>query len=213
MLKAILFDMDGTLSNTLTDLEVALNYTLKKLYLPLRSSKEVLSFVGNGIDALVMRGLGEENMDKFEVALPIFKDYYKDHLTDYTRPYDGVDEVIDTLKEMGIKVGIVSNKLQSPLEEIVKSFWGDKIDAVCGITDFYPSKPHPDMVHICLSRMGAKLEEAIYVGDSLVDVETAKNAGAKFVACSWGFCTKEKLIEAGANDIIDEPKEVLNYFK
>ena len=213
MLKAILFDMDGTLSNTLTDLEVALNYTLKKLSLPLRSSKEVLSFVGNGIDALVMRGLGEENMDKFEVALPIFKDYYKDHLTDYTRPYDGVDEVIDTLKEMGIKVGIVSNKLQAPLEEIVKSFWGDKIDAVCGITDFYPSKPHPDMVHICLSRMGAKLEEAIYVGDSLVDVETAKNASAKFVACSWGFCTKEKLIEAGANDIIDEPKEVLNYFK
>ena len=213
MLKAILFDMDGTLSNTLTDLEVALNYTLKKLSLPLRSSKEVLSFVGNGIDALVMRGLGEENMDKFEVALPIFKDYYKDHLTDYTRPYDGVDEVIDTLKAMGVKVGIVSNKLQSPLEEIVKSFWGDKIDAVCGITDYYPSKPYPNMVHICLSRMGAKLEDAIYVGDSLVDVETARNAGAKFVACAWGFCSKEKLVEAGAKDIIDEPKEVLNYFK
>ena len=213
MLKAVLFDMDGTLSNTLTDLEVALNYTLKKLGLPLRSSEEVLSFVGNGIDALVMRGLGEVNKERFTEALPIFKDYYKDHLTDYTRPYDGVNEVIDTLKEMGIKVGIVSNKLQAPLEEIVKSFWGDKIDAVCGITDYYPSKPYPDMVYICLERMGINLEDAIYVGDSLVDLETATNAKARFVACSWGFCTKEKLISAGANEIIDYPKEVLNYFK
>ena len=213
MIKCVLFDMDGTLSNTLDDLKVALNYTLDKLGLPLRSSAEVLSYVGNGIDALVHRGLPENAKDRFCEALLIFKEYYKNHLTDYTRPYDGVNETIDTLKSMGIKVGIISNKLQAPLEEIVHSFWGDKIDAVCGITDYYPPKPSPDMVYICLDKMGVKLEDAIYVGDSLVDVQTANNAMAHFVACSWGFSTKEALIGAGATEIIDNPLQVLDYIK
>ncbi|MBQ8177786.1 MAG: HAD-IA family hydrolase [Clostridia bacterium] len=213
MIKCVLFDMDGTLSNTLDDLKVALNYTLSKLNLPLRSSSEVLSFVGNGIDALVMRGLPDNAKDRFQEALPIFKDYYKDHLTDYTRPYDGVNETIDALIAKGIKMGIVSNKLQAPLEEIVRSFWGNKINAVCGITDYYDPKPSPDMVRVCLDRLGCALDEAIYVGDSLVDVQTAANAKARFIACSWGFCTREKLIAAGATEVIDHPLEVLEYIK
>ena len=210
-IKCILFDMDGTLSDTLDDLKVALNYTLEKLSLPLRSREETLSYVGNGIDALVMRGLPDDDKSRFDEALKIFKDYYKEHLTDYTRPYDGVNELLDVLKEKGLKIGIVSNKLQAPLEEIVHSFWGDKIDAVCGITDYYSPKPSPDMVNVCLTRLGYSLEDALYVGDSLVDVETANNAGATFIACSWGFATKEKLVSAGAKEIIDHPEELLKY--
>ncbi len=212
-IKCVLFDMDGTLSNTLDDLKVALNYTLEKLSLPQRSREEVLSYVGNGIDALVLRGLPDDAKDRFDEALSIFKDYYKDHLTDYTRPYDGIDDLLDRLIEKGIKIGVVSNKLQAPLEEIVHSFWGDKIDAVCGITDYYAPKPSPDMVNVCLSRLDLPLESAIYVGDSLVDVETANNAGARFIACSWGFATKEKLMLAGAKEIIDVPGELLEYIK
>ncbi len=210
-IKCILFDMDGTLSDTLDDLKVALNYTLEKLSLPLRSREETLSYVGNGIDALVMRGLPDDDKSRFDEALKIFKDYYKEHLTDYTRPYDGVNELLDVLKEKGLKIGIVSNKLQAPLEEIVHSFWGDKIDAVCGITDYYSPKPSPDMVNVCLTKLGCSLEDALYVGDSLVDVETANNAGATFIACSWGFATKEKLVSAGAKEIIDHPEELLKY--
>lgn len=212
-IECILFDMDGTLSDTLDDLKVALNYTLERLSLPLRTREEVLSYVGNGIDALVMRGLPDDNKELFEEALPIFKAYYKEHLTDYTRPYDGVNELIDILIEKGIKIGIVSNKLQAPLENIVRSFWGHKINAVCGITDYYAPKPSPDMVNVCLDRLNCALENALYVGDSLVDVATARNAGAKFIACSWGFSTREKLIEAGAKNIIDMPIELLEYLK
>ncbi len=213
MINCVLFDMDGTLSNTLDDLKAALNYTLKKLDLPLRSSTEVLSYVGNGIEALVLRGLPEGEKDKLQEALPIFKDYYKDHLTDYTRPYDGVNETIDALVEKGIKIGIVSNKLQAPLEDMVTSFWGDKISAVCGITDYYDPKPSPDMVNVCLDKLSCSLSEALYVGDSLVDVQTARNASARFIACSWGFCTRQKLIDAGATEIIDSPLEILEYIK
>ncbi len=209
--KCILFDMDGTLSDTLDDLKVALNYTLNKLDLPLRSREEVLSYVGNGIDALVLRGLPDDNKEAFNQALPIFKAYYNEHLTDYTRPYDGVNELIDILIEKGIKIGIVSNKLQAPLEDIVRSFWGDKINAVCGITDYYAPKPSPDMVNVCLKKLGCSLEEALYVGDSLVDVKTASNAGATFIACSWGFSTKEALLNAGARNVIDKPIELLKY--
>lgn len=212
-IKCILFDMDGTLSDTLDDLKVALNYTLDKLGLPLRSRDETLSYVGNGIDALVMRGLPDNDKTSFDEALPIFKAYYKEHLTDYTRPYDGVNDLIDFLIEKGIKIGIVSNKLQAPLESIVHSFWGNKINAVCGITDYYSPKPSPDMVNVCLEKLGCRLEDALYVGDSLVDIETARNAGARFIACSWGFSTREKLSNAGAQMIIDKPIELLEYIK
>ncbi len=212
-LKCVLFDMDGTLSDTLDDLKVAMNYTLEKLALPLRSREEVLSYVGNGIDALVERGLPDGKKHLKETATDIFKAYYKEHLTDYTRPYDGVNETIDALMAKGIKIGIVSNKLQSPLEAIVRSFWGNKINAVCGITDYYREKPYPDMVYICLDKLGCTLEEAIYVGDSLVDVKTANNAKTKFVACTWGFSSREKLVEAGATELIDKPQEVLKYFE
>ncbi|MBO5776491.1 MAG: HAD family hydrolase [Clostridia bacterium] len=212
MIKCVLFDMDGTLSDTLDDLTVALNVMLKFYKLPSRTRDEVRGMVGNGIDALIYRGLPDTHKHLFDEGCgDIFRAYYKAHLTDYTRPYDGVNEVIDALKAKGIKIGIVSNKLQAPLEEIVYSFWGDKIDTVVGITDALPSKPHADMVYACLKGLECNLEDAIYVGDSLVDLQTANNAKARFIACSWGFATKEALIKAGASEIIDHPSEVLNY--
>lgn len=212
-IKCILFDMDGTLSDTLDDLKMALNHTLANFGFPLRTRDEVQSFVGDGISALVERGLPEWDKSAHKEAVAIFKAYYKEHLTDYTRPFAGVDELIDELTRKGIKIGIVSNKLQSPLETLVNSFWGDKINAVCGITDYYAQKPAPDMVYVCLEKLGFRTDEAIYVGDSLVDLETAKNADIKFIACSWGFCAKEKLALQGATDIIDTPNEVLKYLK
>ena len=211
-IKCVLFDMDGTLSDTLDDLTVALNVMLKFYNLPTRTRDEVRGMVGNGIDALILRGLPDTHKHLFDEGCGnIFRAYYKAHLTDYTRPYDGVNEVIDTLKAKGIKIGIVSNKLQSPLEDIVFNFWGNKIDAVVGITDALPSKPYPDMVYACLKEMDTSLADAIYIGDSLVDLQTATNAGAKFIACSWGFAPREALLNAGATEIIDHPSEVLKY--
>lgn len=212
MYDTVIFDMDGTLSDTLLDLQASLNYALKLHGLPERSYEEVRSFVGDGIRMLVSRGLPEGKKDLVDVAYAEFKDYYKDHLADRTRPYDGINELVDTLYAKGIKMGIVSNKLEPMLNELVNKFWGNKISVAVGIIDGRPQKPEANMPNDCLKALGSQKSTTLYLGDSPVDVLCAKNAGLHGVFCTWGFASKERLTEVGATEFIDKPSELLKYF-
>ena len=210
-IKFVFFDMDGTLLNTLEDLHEALNHTLAEMGFPLKTLEETRNYVGNGIFCLVERGLPENAKDLAKEGSERFKKYYRAHLTAHTRPYDGIKELLGELNARGIRIGIVSNKSQQPLEELTEYFFKGKPDVVTGFTDGIPAKPAPDMLFAAMSAVGADKENSLYAGDSAVDVETARNAGVKGVFCAWGFAGKERLIKAGARPIIDAPEDLLDY--
>ena len=201
-IKFVFFDMDGTLLDTLEDLHGALNHTLEEMGYPLKTLEETRNYVGNGIFCLVERGLPESAKHLAKEGSERFKKYYRAHLTVNTRPYEGIEELIEALEERGIKMGIVSNKSQQPLEELAEYFFRGKASVTVGYTDGLPAKPAPD---------GADKGNSLYVGDSAVDVETARNAGVKGVFCAWGFAGRERLEKAGARPIIDSPLELIEY--
>ncbi len=209
----VIFDMDGTLSDTLEDLRSALNHALSLHNLPARTYEEVRSFVGDGIRMLVNRGLPDGHKDLTDTVYAEFKDYYKDHLADKTAPYPGINELIDALYAKGIKMGIVSNKLEPMLLDLVQKFWGNKIGVAVGIIDGRPQKPEKNMPEACLGALGSEKAHTLYVGDSPVDVLCAKNAGLRGIFCTWGFASKERLTECGATEFIDTPSELLKYLE
>ena len=209
----VFFDMDGTLLDTLEDLHGALNHTLAEMGYPLKTLEETRNYVGNGIFCLVERGLPENAKYLAKEGSERFKKYYRAHLTVHTRPYEGIEELIEALEERGIKTGIVSNKSQQPLDELAEYFFKGKPEVVTGFTDGIPAKPAPDMLFAAMEAVGADKENSLYVGDSAVDVETARNAGVKGVFCAWGFAGRERLEKAGARPIIDSPREPLEYLE
>lgn len=209
--KAILFDMDGTLVDTVDDLAAALNFTLNKLGLPLKSRQEVQGYLGNGIVAMVELALPANKKGKKEEASQIFKEYYKDHLADFTRPYEGIVELIAKLKQRNYRIAVISNKMQNALDALVHKFFGDSFEFIIGQRNDLKQKPAPDSVYLALELMNIDKEDAFYVGDSDVDLLTAKNSGVECISCSWGFKTKKQLIDYGASHIIDKPLELLNY--
>ena len=211
--KVILFDMDGTLVDTVDDLAATLNYTLEKLNLPKKTRQEVQSYLGNGIPTLVELAIPKDQKGKKEEATKIFEDYYKDHLADFTKPYDGIIELLNALKEKNYRLAVISNKIQAPLDTLVHKFFGDSFEQIIGQRDNLKQKPAPDSVYLALDLMGVKKSDALYVGDSDVDLMTATSANVDCVCCSWGFKTKEQLISYGAKHIIDKPLELLNYLK
>lgn len=209
----VFFDMDGTLLDTLEDLHGALNHTLAEMGYPLKTLEETRNYVGNGIFCLVERGLPESAKHLAKEGSERFKKYYRAHLTVHTRPYEGIEELIEALEERGIKTGIVSNKSQQPLDELAEYFFKGKPEVVTGFTDGIPAKPAPDMLFAAMEAVGADKENSLYVGDSAVDVETARNAGVKGVFCAWGFAGRERLEKAGARPIIDSSLELLEYLE
>jgi phosphoglycolate phosphatase len=210
MKKVILFDMDGTLVDTVDDLAASISYTLQKLDLPLKSREEVQSYLGNGIPILVELALPIDKKDKKEEATKIFKDYYKDHLADFTKPYDGIVELINTLLASSFRLAVISNKIQAPLDTLVNRFFGSSFEYIIGQRDDLKQKPAPDSVYLALKLMNVEKRDALYVGDSDVDFMTAKNANVDCVSCTWGFKTKQQLISYGAKHIIDKPSELLD---
>lgn len=207
--KAVLFDMDGTLVDTVDDLAAALNFTLRTLGLPEKSRSEVKGCLGMGIPVMVDLALPPEKKGVREEAIKIFRGYYKEHLTDFTRPYEGIPELVKELKDKGFHLAVISNKIQSALEDIVHRFFGDSFEVIIGQRDDLPQKPAPDSVYLALDIMGLKKENSVYIGDSDVDMKTAFNAGVDLVSCSWGFKTKEELVSFGAKTIINEPLQLL----
>ena len=209
-LKAIVFDLDGTLLNTLEDLADATNWALRKNGMPERALAEVRQFVGNGVRKLIERAVpdGEEN-PLFEQTFEDFKRYYVVHCQDKTSLYDGVGEMLRALKERGFKLAIVSNKLQAGVDELYDRYFRDTVAVAIGERPEIQRKPAPDMVELALRALGVAKEEAVYVGDSDVDLQTARNSGLPCISVLWGFRDRAFLEAHGATCFTATPDEVV----
>lgn len=207
--KAVLFDMDGTVLDTLEDLKDAVNVTLRSFGMPERSLEEVRCFVGNGalrlFELAVAPGSSEETVHK---ALAWFKEYYDKHCLIKTAPYKGIMELLAELKAQGVKLAVVSNKPNSAVQELSRLFFSDYMEYSMGQQDAIPRKPAPDMLWHTVDKMGLELSDCVYVGDSEVDVATAKNTGIDCIAVSWGFRTVAELEAAGAKCIVHNTAEL-----
>lgn len=207
--SAIIFDLDGTLLNTLEDLMDAANYALAQYGYPARTLDEIRRFVGNGVRNLMQRALPEgAAVSIFEEILSAFRSYYTAHCEDKTHAYEGVLELLRHLKDSGCKIAIVSNKLDSAVKELNQTYFSDYVQAAIGEKEGIRRKPAPDMVENALSELNASKKETVYIGDSDVDIETAANAGLDCISVSWGFRDAEFLRKCGAAVIADTPQQV-----
>ena len=201
-MKAVIFDLDGTLVNSLEDLMDSTNYAMSKVGVKEINIEQTRQYVGNGADILVKRALGSKNQDKFEKAISVFREYYKDNMCNKTKPYNGVLEVLDTLNKKGYVCGVVSNKPDFATKDMVKKLFGDKIQIAIGAdTTKRPKKPAPEGV------LKIDRKNAVYVGDSEVDVATGKNSNLPVIGVLWGFRTLADL--EGADIIIDAPADIV----
>ena len=209
--KVAVFDMDGTILNTLDDMTVACNHTLSAMGMPLRTMDEIRMFVGNGIPKLVERiapaGTDEATMKKM---LEIFMEFYSAHSMDKTGPYAGVPELLKKLKDNGIKLACVSNKADAAMRKLCDEFFNGLFDDAEGERAGVNKKPAPDMVWAALEKIGAEKKDAVYIGDSNVDYETAVNSEIDCISVSWGFRSREFLENLGSKCIVDTPEEVFD---
>lgn len=210
--NTVIFDLDGTLLDTLEDLADAVNYALRSAQMPERTLEEVRAFVGNGVRRLIELAVpgGFEN-SRFEEVFDRFKEYYGIHCNDKTKPYDGILPLLEQLKEEGFALAIVSNKLDSAVKELSEIYFHDFIEVAIGEREGVKRKPAPDTVFAALKELSVSGEGAVYVGDSDVDVMTAKNAGLPCIAVLWGFRDKELLKEQGAEMFAGVPEEIKQY--
>ncbi len=210
MRKAILFDMDGTLLNTLEDLYYSTNAALAVYGFPKRTIEEVRQFVGNGLRNLMRQAVpdGEEN-SHFEDCMKTFKEHYGVHLDDHTGPYPGILKMLQILAEKGYVMGVVSNKPDFAVKDLAKRYFGEHILVAIGESEKVRRKPAPDTVEQAARALGVSMEDCIYVGDSEVDLETAKNCKIPCVSVSWGFRERELLEKLGAKEIADTTEELV----
>lgn len=206
--RAVLFDMDGTLLDTLADLRDGVNCILDRHGYPLRTTEEIRLFVGNGARELIRlalpQGTPEETM---EAVLEEYRTWYRDNSCVKTAPYPGVPELLEQLRKAGVLMAVVSNKPHAVTVQLAQQFFPGL--PAFGQRDGVPQKPAPDMVFHAMETLGVRQEETVYVGDSEVDVATARNAGLDLAAVSWGFRSREVLIAAGAQHIADTPEQLL----
>lgn len=212
MIKACIFDLDGTLLNTLEDLTDAVNFSMEKNNFPLRSIEEVRRFVGNGVATLMDRAVPQGTpAGEILTCLSDFKVYYSMHKQDKTCPYPGISDLLSRLHESGIKLAIVSNKFDRAVKELAEFYFPGLISVAIGESDSIRKKPAPDTVYEALSLLAVNQSEVIYVGDSETDIETAKNAGVRQIGVTWGFRDRDTLKRHGASDLIDAPMELMEY--
>lgn len=210
--KAVLFDMDGTLLDTLEDLRDSTNHVLRQMGYPERSLEEMRRFVGNGAEMQIRRAVPEgTSEEKIMEVLTAYRAYYQDHCQIKTRVYDGLLDMLSELKAKGIKLAVVSNKPDSAVQKLSREYFGDRMDFAVGPSDGVRCKPYPDMVEAALRALDAEKKDAVFVGDSEVDVQTGLNAGLPVIAVSWGFRPREVVIAAGAEKIADNASELKQY--
>lgn len=208
--KAIIFDLDGTLTDTLYDLCASTNHALRHMGWPERTIEEVRQFVGNGVRRLMEMAVPSDYEEwEFDECFRIFQEHYLEHCQDHTALYPGVDEMLKALKEKGYRMAIVSNKLQAGVDELQRIFFSDYIDLAIGERPGMRRKPFPDMVKLALDTLGISDAEAVYVGDSEVDMATARNAGLPCISVLWGFRDRDYLREIGAFQMIETPAQLL----
>lgn len=208
-MDTVIFDLDGTLLDTLEDLTDSVNYAMEQFGFPLHTIAEVRTFVGNGAPKLLERSIpqGAAHPD-YEAALAAFKAHYAEHCEDKTRPYEGVPEMLAELKEQGYHLAIVSNKFDGAVKKLCKKYFGEFISVSIGESAEVKRKPAPDTVYRALHELESDASRAVYVGDSEVDIQTAKNASLPCISVTWGFRTEEKLRSEGApeNRLIRTPQ-------
>lgn len=206
----VIFDLDGTLLNTLEDLADGVNHVMEENGYPKRTLEEVRHFVGNGIRRLMEQAVPETvSGDEFERVFEEFKSYYTEHCQIKTRAYDGIMRLLETLKKQGYDMAIVSNKNHAAVCELNEIYFKEYINVAIGQKDGIRKKPAPDTVIQALKELGKEKETAIYVGDSEVDFATAKNSGMDCALVTWGFRTKNELAEFEPTVFIDQPEELL----
>ena len=211
MTKAIVFDLDGTLLDTLTDLAASTNYALRSCGMPEHSIDDVRRFVGNGVRMLMTRAVpdGESN-PRFDEAFSVFRQHYMQHCLDTTCPYPGIMDALAKLKEKGMMLAIVSNKMQAATEELRLHFFSQYIDVAIGESAAIRKKPAPDTVNEALRQLGISHDKAIYVGDSDVDIDTACAAMMPCASVLWGFRDRQFLLSHGATRLLSSPEELLS---
>lgn len=208
-IKAAIFDMDGTILDTLQDLMNATNFGLEKNQLPKRSYDEIRLFVGNGIKKLIERAVPENTCeDTIKKVYDDFTDFYKIHNSDNTQPYEGITAAIKKIKSYGIKTAVVSNKADYGVQALVKDFFENLFDISIGEREGIAKKPAPDMVNIALSSLDVSTDEAVFIGDSDVDFLTAQNSSLDFIGVDWGFRGREFLKKLGVQSIVNTADEL-----
>ena len=208
--KAVVFDLDGTLLNTLDDLADAVNHTLQQFHYPLRSKAEVRRFLGNGIERLAKRILPEDVSEtQFRQVYLAFKEYYTNHCQVKTQAYPGIMQLLQELKKQGYKLAIVSNKNAEAVAQLNKTYFVQDVAVSIGQKAGIKKKPAPDTVLAVLKELGVSKEEAVYVGDSEVDKATADNTGMDVILVTWGFRDKEELEKLVPTYLVDKPEEIL----
>ena len=209
--ETYIFDLDGTLLSTLDDLAASTNYALRWAGMPERTVEEVRMFVGNGVKLLMERAIPNGiNNPKFEETYAKFREHYMEHNLAPTCPYEGIPELLRELKRRGKKLAIVSNKFYAATQELAKHFFPDTIEVAIGERDSIRKKPAPDTVLEALKQLGASKDNAVYIGDSDVDIMTAKNCDLPCISVLWGFRDKDYLIKHGGTIFVDKPSEILS---
>jgi phosphoglycolate phosphatase len=206
-----IFDLDGTLLATLQDLADSANHALQSYSMPEHTVEEVRMYVGNGVKKLMERAVpGGLNNPDFDEVYAAFRKHYMLHSLDTTKPYDGVTELLTQLKERGKHIAVVSNKFYAATQELCHHFFGDLVEVAIGEREDIRKKPAPDTVMAALRQLGVTQSRAVYIGDSDVDVDTAKNCGIPCISVLWGFRDKDFLINHGATTFVSRPEEILS---
>lgn len=209
MVRAVLFDLDGTLVNTLPDLTYITNMTLRDLGFPERSREEVRMFVGNGVKKLIARAL-PEGITLTKDIFDLMQANYLKYQNRLSTVYDGIPTLLSDLHDLGVRNAISTNKPHAAAVEVTRKYFGDLIDYTQGQVEGIPVKPAPDSCELILQKLQVKKEEALYVGDSDTDIETAKNLGIPAVSCTWGFRDEDFLREHGAKIFVRRPEQILD---
>ena len=210
--QTYIFDLDGTLLDTLGDLAASVNYAMRTHGMPEHTVDEVRLFVGNGVRRLMERAVpGGAAHPAFEAAFATFRRHYMEHSLDTTRPYEGIPELLQELKRRGRHTAVVSNKFDAATKELCRHFFPDTIEVAIGENEAegIRKKPAPDTVIAALRQLGVGQEGAVYVGDSDVDIETARNSGLPCISVLWGFRDRDFLLQHGAKTLISAPSELL----
>lgn len=217
MYKACIFDLDGTLTDTLESLTYSVNATLEELGLEQITAKQCKAFVGNGARRLIEQSLqvaGDPDAKRIEEAMEVYRRIFKKYCTYHVAPYDGIVEMLLELKEQGVLLAVLSNKPHLQTKDVVATFFAeDTFSEVYGQQEGIPRKPDPAAVHLILEKLGINPEKCLYIGDSDVDMQTGRAAGVPTVGVTWGFRTKEVLVDHGATYVVDKPEEIISIVK
>lgn len=215
-IKCVIFDLDGTLVNTIEDLGYACDYLLRNCGIePKWTENDYKQFVGNGAKLLVDRAFGGKlSADELDKQYSLFKIKYSEIKMDNAHIYSGIYETVKTLKDCGLKVAVCTNKPASAAEEMVEQLFGKGFfDIITGASDDIPKKPDTAMANLILSKMNVTAEECVWIGDSSVDMESAQNLGCRSIAVLWGFRSAESLLKYNPDFVAEKPKDILNFFQ